>query len=44
MKIGRVNLCFKVKTLQKALFDDAKFYPAQKSIIDAIDVGLKTQK
>lgn len=23
--IGRVNLCFKVKTLQKALFDDAKF-------------------
>ena len=28
--IGRVNLCYKVKSLLKALFDDAKFYPAQK--------------
>lgn len=32
------------KTLQKALFDDAKFRPNTKGIIDAIDAGLKTQK
>ena len=31
------------KTLQKALFDDAKFRPNTKGIIDAIDVGLKTK-
>jgi|GEM_PF-4565520 len=42
--IGRVNFCFKVKALQKALFDDAKFRPNTKGIIDAIDAGLKTQK
>ena len=32
------------KTLQKALFDDAKFRPNTKGVIDAIDAGLKTQK
>ena len=32
------------KTLQKTLFDDAKFRPNTKGIIDAIDAGLKTQK
>ena len=31
------------KTLQKALFDDAKFRPNTKGIIDAIDAGLKTK-
>ena len=31
------------KALQKALFDDAKFRPNTKGIIDAIDVGLKTK-
>ena len=29
--------------MQKALFDDAKFRPNTKGIIDAIDVGLKTK-
>ena len=33
----------KAKALQKALFDDAKFRPNTKGIIDAIDVGLKTK-
>ena len=33
----------KTKALQKALFDDAKFRPNTKGIIDAIDVGLKTK-
>ena len=31
------------KTLQKALFDDAKFRPNTKGIIDAIDAGLKAK-
>lgn len=31
------------KTLQKTLFDDAKFRPNTKGIIDAIDAGLKTK-
>ena len=31
------------KALQKALFDDAKFRPNTKGIIDAIDIGLKTK-
>ena len=31
------------KTLQKALFDDAKFRPNTKGIIDAIDAGRKTK-
>ena len=42
--MSMVNLCFKVKTLQKALFDDAKFRPNTKGIMDAIYAGLKTQK
>ena len=33
----------KAKALQKALFDDVKFRPNTKGIIDAIDVGLKTK-
>ena len=33
----------KAKALQKALFDDAKFRPNTKGIIDAIDIGLKTK-